>query len=434
MENEGVQALRKGRAAWEAWREKQTGTIDLGGAELALDGNQGNWNLSRCNMKGCVVSGAGALQLDLRAADLTDGKFAGGTTIASLLLDQASRLDGTVFADVTLSGVDLSATALTGTSFFRSLLRSVKFGGELRNVDLGRSSLNDVDFSDATLIDCSLASTNATGCRFDGAKFRSSPPPANDPEHMGMTLEQALLRTCTFLDTQFDRCKLVRTVFVDCDLRRANGMVLDDTVLRDTLLSPDAEDDWSVLQRSYTGANMVFNLIALMIFFAPWIAQAIYWSGVNQLQLALIDGATKVEAEMAKRPTEGDRLAALSALLKTIDPQFKACVQPSAHADRPKHAACRPIWQVLIGVHEGALAVVLSLLLLAYNGARLVLTWKVAPMRDDEKRTWQSPARDSYRGLMSWHRAVRALMVVAILAAMVHLGPRLLAPVWVAGV
>jgi uncharacterized protein YjbI with pentapeptide repeats len=435
MKEGALSALASGKVAWDAWRAGQTEVIDLSGAAVALDGSQGAWNLSGCSLRNCTIGGAGALQLDVRGTDLTAAGFTTGTNIASLLLDERSSLTGTRFDDITLSGVNFSATALSGTSFFRSVLRSVKFGRNLERVNFGRASLNDVDFCDAEFLDCAFASASANGCRFDNVAFRSSSPvPASGAEPMEMTLEQALLRACTFLDAKFEGCKLLRTVFVDCDLRRASGIALDHTVLRGTLQSPDAEDEWSVLQRSYTGANMVFNLIAMIIFFAPWIAQALYWSTVNQVQLGLIDGAAKVEAEVAKRPVETEQLIALRSVLRSIDPQFKACIRPAAGGTPPDSQACRPVWQVLIGQHEGPWAVCLSILLLVYNGARLFLTWRVAPLRDDEKRTWQSPARDSYRWMIIVHRAVRVLMWFAILAAVLHLGPRLLVPVWVGSV
>lgn len=433
MRSDAADALGKGKVAWELWRASQSGPIVLDDAVLALDAGQGRWDLSGCSLKNCRIAGAGALQIDLRGADLTDAEFIKGTAIASLLLDKASCLAGTRFADLALAGVDFSATSLAGTSFFRCVLRSIKFGGPLAGVDFGRASLTDVDFSDTDLLDCSFASANATACRFDNARLRSAPALAQPSERMVMTLEQALLRACTFLDTDFEGCSLARSVFIDCDLRRAKGLSLDDTVLRSTLLSPDAKDDWSVLQRSYSGANMVFNLIAMVIFFAPWIAQGFYWSVVNRFEIGLIDGVARLEAELAKRPAEAERLAVLAAILRTVDPKFKACVRPPQGAGRPEHAACRPVWQILIGAHEGAAALALSVLLLIYNAARLFLTWRVALLREDEKRSWQSPARSSYHWMMIPHGIVRVLMAFAILAAVLHLGPRLLAPVWIAG-
>jgi uncharacterized protein YjbI with pentapeptide repeats len=114
-----------------------------------------------------TIAGLGALQFDLRAADLTAATFANGTTVTSLLLDEKSCLTDTRFEDVALSGVNLSTTALSGTSFFRSVLRSVKFGRKLERVSFARASLDDADFCDAELLDCSFASANANanGCR-----------------------------------------------------------------------------------------------------------------------------------------------------------------------------------------------------------------------------------------------------------------------------
>jgi len=440
MTLEAIDALGQGRAAWDGWRASREAAIVLDGQSLKLDASQGCWNLSGCSLKGCKITAAGALQLDLRGADLTNARFAKGGVIVSMLLDASSCLTATQFEQVSLSGVDFSANALSGTSFFGSVLRSIRFGGPLVEVSFGRATLNDLDFSDVKLSDCSFASANLNGCRFDNAGLTGSPQiaspvPANpDDRPIGMSMAQCLLRTCSFLDARFERCSLARAVFIDCDLRRAGGMALDDTVLRSTLQSPDAMDDWTVLHRSYTGTNMVFNLIAMLIFFAPWIAQGLYWSALNQAQLGLVEVAGRVESELARQPEQARNLAVLAAAVRSVDPAFRACLVPTASATRPQHAACRPVWQVLLGAHEGAWAVGLSALLLAYNAARLFLTWRVALLREDERRSWQSPARASYHWLMGLHRLVLGLMVFAILAAVLQLGPRLFAPVWVANV
>ena len=175
---------------------------------------------------------------------------------------------------------------------------------------------------------------------------------------------------------------------------------------------------------------MVFNVIAMIIFFAPWIFQALYWSGVNQAQLGALSAVAAAEAELAKIPGEEQRRLVLAQLRQAINPDLERCVRPTPGADRPRPPACRPIWQILLGAHEGPFALLLGAILIVYNIARLALTWVVAPLRDEELRTWHAPSRESYKWLMWPHRIVKTLVWVAILAAVVHLGPTLLIHVW----
>lgn len=120
----------------------------------------------------------------------------------------------------------------------------------------------------------------------------------------------------------------------------------------------------------------------------------------------------------------------VTTLKASIDPQFERCLRRSIDSPAVLHPSCRPVWQILIGMHEGPLAVTLSLVLIAYNIARLVLTWFVAPLRDEEVRTWHAPKRSAYAWMIPLHHVVKTLVWVAIAAAFIHLGPRLFSPVW----
>ena len=419
-------ALRKSHADWSAWRNQNRGARhDLSGGAFTLDGTQGPWDLSNCDLSKCMISSIGALVIDVSGSNLSDASFASGSMLPSVRVDKSTVLDRTRFDGATLSGSDFSPVELNGTSFFRTIVRSVKFGSRLIDVNLGRASLKDADFRDAELRGCSLASAQATDCHFDNAKFTVAPASKN-----ATTLEMAAFRGCSFLDANFGGCSLASALFIDSDLRRTTELRLDKTILRGSLQSAGADDHWSVLRRSYTGANMVFNVFAMVIFFTPWVFQALYWSGVNQAELGVLRGLAAAEAELAKFPDEERRRLVLTQLRRSIDPELQRCLRPSASADKSTSPGCRPIWQILVGAHEGWLAVVLGSILIVYNIARLGLTWVVAPLRDEEIRTWHAPSRESYGWLMGPHYVVRKLVWVAIAAAVLHLGPMLLTPVW----
>lgn len=422
---EAVKALHGGRAAWETWRASHRDVRpDVSGAKLVLDGSPGAWDLAGCVMGGCHVSGPSPLELDLRGSDISGATIAPHSTIAGLRLDKDSLLVGTQFAEVTIQRADFSSVVLRETSFFHSVLQSVRFGGQLTKVNFGRAALVNVDLRDCELLGCNLASVRVSDSDFDNARLHAV------PNGVPSTLELAVLRRCSFADTDLTGCSVKSAVIADSDLRRAKGLALDETVLIGTPMSAGAADDWSVLRRSYTGANMVFNVIAMIVFFLPFIFQALYWSGFNQAQLGLLRGLSAAEAELAKVPAGEVHARVVKALQSSIDPQLQRCLQERAATDRVESPSCRPVWQILLGVHEGTFAVVLSVVLLVYNLARLTLTWFVAPLRDEEVRTWHAPRRAAYAWMVPLHQVVRILVWVAIAAAFMHLGPHLVSPVW----
>jgi len=379
-------------------------------------------------MSGCRISSPAPLDLDLRASDLSGAAIAPRSTIASVRLDKNSVLTETHFDEVTIQHADFSLVGLRETSFFHSSLHSVRFGGQLTEVNFGRATLSSVDLRDCQLLGCNLASVRVTDGDFDNARL--FPRPGGPPT----TLELAVLRRCSFADTDFTGCSVKSAIVAESDLRRAKGLVLDETVLIGTPTSAGAADDWSVLRRSYTGANMVFNVIAMTVFFLPFIFQALYWSGFNQAQLGMLRGLSEAEAQLARIPDGAMHARVAKALQSSIDPNLQHCLQPGLSSVKVGPPSCRPVWQILLGVHQGTFAVVLSMVLLTYNVTRLALTWFVAPLRDEEVRTWHAPRRAAYAWMIPLHRMMRFLVWVAVAAAFLHLEPHLVLPVWLPSV
>ena len=78
------------------------------------------------------------------------------------------------------------------------------------------------------------------------------------------------------------------------------------------------------------------------------------------------------------------------------------------------------VWQLLLGIDKGWRFCVLASLLLLYNLCRALLTWKLGPLRDEEERSFYSPALDDYRWLYRVHRVVQFLLAVAVIALAYH--------------
>jgi uncharacterized protein YjbI with pentapeptide repeats len=92
--DEHMAVLRRGAAAWNAWRAEQDEAPDL----------------SRAGLRGLDLSGFDLSRADLRAADLR------GTNLSGANLSGA-RLDGANFFKAVLDGADLAGAFLNGAEF-----------------------------------------------------------------------------------------------------------------------------------------------------------------------------------------------------------------------------------------------------------------------------------------------------------------------------
>ena len=148
MAQPAADALQKSHGDWSTWRsQNQAARHDLSGIAFVLDGAQGPWDLSNCNLSKCRISGTGALLIDVGGFDLSDASFASESLLQSIRLDKGTVLDRVHFDGATLSGADFSPVVLNGTSFFRSIVRSVKFGSRIPASLAGRCQrlLDDIE-------------------------------------------------------------------------------------------------------------------------------------------------------------------------------------------------------------------------------------------------------------------------------------------------
>jgi Pentapeptide repeats (8 copies) len=130
--DEHVALLKKGVAAWNAWRAKNPDIRpDLFGA-----------NLSRANLGGANLNGAILLEAKLVGANLV-GAYLGGTTLVGADLVRAN----------------LSSANLVGADLF-----AANFGG----ANLSRANLSGASLFGATLVDADLTGADLTGCRIYG--------------------------------------------------------------------------------------------------------------------------------------------------------------------------------------------------------------------------------------------------------------------------
>ena len=370
-------------------------------------------------------------------------------------------LDWQLGADVEqydLAGVKLAdrdlPDALESVNLRGALLQNADFTGKAIGTNFSRATLSDVIFDDALLWSCNFSGAVLQSCSFKGAKF------AELSEKRYFLKKPKVLRSagfenvrasdCDFQQASFSKISLWQNQFVNCDFRRAAGVVLDNNVLRNSLFSPYAGDDWSVLRRHYTGANMAFLLLASLIFFLPWALDAAYWVNLGRFENTLAEKIAHAEAVVEQAELSERAKTSMQALSeRLVDPNVGACVGDAPNAKKSEFDQCRPVWQILLGWHEeGVWAAFISGFLLLFNGLRLGLTWLIAPLRDEERRSSHTPPRKiptraqndnrlvvdirRYYGWMVWlHYLLLGMLPIAMILGLINLVPRLFDRVWV---
>jgi uncharacterized protein YjbI with pentapeptide repeats len=194
--DEHVALLKKGVAAWNAWRDENPEVSpDLSEANL-IQTDLRLANLSQVNLKGAQLSGPQpsptimALKLlldDLRnlpehGADLSGANLSGANLTQAnlrwaLMVD--TNLTQADLSWASLVQADLSGAVLTGALLYGAVLSGAKLrAANLSNVDLRRASLEDADLRGAdltqtnlektSLVKADFTNTDLSGCRIHG--------------------------------------------------------------------------------------------------------------------------------------------------------------------------------------------------------------------------------------------------------------------------
>jgi uncharacterized protein YjbI with pentapeptide repeats len=106
----------------------------------------------------------------------------------------------------------------------RTVDEGFDLSGEWRSENLSELDLRYSNFANANLAFGNLRSANLNGSNFEGAVM------------WGADLEGA-------------------------ELTNAKGLTLNENNIRNARFSPHADDDWSVLRRTYTGARLLFHVL-----------------------------------------------------------------------------------------------------------------------------------------------------------------------------
>jgi hypothetical protein len=241
--------------------------------------------------------------------------------------------------------------------------------------------------------------------------------------------------------------------------------VLDETRTKDTRFSARSADPWSVLRSNYTGPRLLFHLLFLGAFLLPYVARTIFWVGVNQVEARAVEASVR----LVRRVTEVAKNSRGSQVRAWVEKAERFCEQWGAESLgsraglrrlreakeslgrllreletlagseefaseewvtqgrvlleilQPLVAARveeRTVAEVVLGLDQGLWYVVLVGVLVLYNVGRGALTYCVGPLREEEDRSGDSPAREDYWWFYRVHQ-VMALLFLVVAAAFV---------------
>jgi uncharacterized protein YjbI with pentapeptide repeats len=275
---------------------------------------------------------------------------------------------------------DFSHAHFVNTHFHDTPLQGSFFSGT-RFINCRLPNLQNCKFSDNEFVACVLR--DATGCQFHKASFSRSVWRSiqfracsfSDIKFDGDTFMGVSFSSCIFKRVDFRRtatldsvrfgnarlndCNLAATDFSNC-----RNFILDGTNIKDARLPVRSSDPWSHLVRSYTGAHMAFNAMVLAAFFVPFLLKGLGLIALGRLEGIILQAISDRSNHTIISPTD-------------------ICIAVSCKAV--------PVWKIVLGLDESWWVALVGLLLLGYNTLRALLTWRVAPLQEDQGRSWKTP-------------------------------------------
>jgi uncharacterized protein YjbI with pentapeptide repeats len=170
--DEHVAILKKGVAAWNAWRDENpnippdlTGA-NLTGADLTYANLSGadltKANLSMANLSNAFLWGANLAGANLAGANLS-GSPRGGVSLSMAIL-RGANLAGAFLSGANLSGADLIRANLSGADLIRANLGAANLEqANLSEANLGLANLEQTKLSEANLTNAYLWRTVFNG-------------------------------------------------------------------------------------------------------------------------------------------------------------------------------------------------------------------------------------------------------------------------------
>ena len=356
--------LMEGVETWNAWA-KEKRSEDKSFQPYLLE----------ASLSGADLSGADLSRADLSGADLSE-----------------ADLSGVDLSRANLSGADLSRANLSGADLSRA---------NLSGADLSRAYLSGADLSWAYLYGADLSRADLSGASLSGANLSEADLPG---------------------------AILYRADLSDADLTDVDGLEVDSSRVVHARFSPNSSDKWSILRRTYTGPNLVLNLVLLLLFFAPLIIEGASLSAVGGAEQHVIDAVNHFDDHHFRTDCKGPD-GAITGTVKYLDMPALVKDREVIWKEKNVRIPCRtqPVWKMLLGYggsHENVMPY-LTVALIAYQIVRYIMTMRISAMREAEERSGISPPRSgflSYRRLFLVHRLMLILVGLSALAFTYRIG------------
>ena len=254
-------------------------------------------------------------------------------------------------------------------------------GLEFENRNLPDLNLDDVIIDGASFTNCALQGLTCRQNRISG-----------------------IFKDCKLNNSTFEGADLKECLFENSDLTNSNfeGVIklkLSRCVIKEAKFSPRCRETFISLSRQYTGHNFLIVLFFTFLSLAPFILEAAFWSAIGEAQsdpdrnASLIDGVSESSKE-GLRNLEG-----------------------SISEGRSVH-----VWKLVLGLDEGVVAFILTILLLLYNVLRGAITVCVNNLQKNFERSFRTPSNNRLRRIRAANIFIEYLSYIALLAAIIRVG------------
>jgi uncharacterized protein YjbI with pentapeptide repeats len=212
--DEHVALLKKGVAAWNAWRRENPNVRpDLSEVNLKLRGaDLRGANLTKANLAKTDLARADLTEAVLREADLSGaflhnaklggtnfnmailrGAFLTGALFSSSAKFYMADLRDAILMEVNFRGTNFRKADLSGANLAKADLRWANLSGaRLNEANLQAATLLETDLTDVDLTGCRIYGVSAWGLKLEGAKQQNLvTTPENEPEIIVDDLEVA---------------------------------------------------------------------------------------------------------------------------------------------------------------------------------------------------------------------------------------------------
>jgi uncharacterized protein YjbI with pentapeptide repeats len=291
--------------------------------------------LRNANLSSAKLRGADFSEVELSGADLSGADFS------------YANLRGADFSGANLSGAELSEANLRGADLIGADLIGADFSGaSLRGAYLSRANLRGADLSGADLSGADLSGASLRGADFSGANLRGA-------DLRGADLSEAYLTSAYLRRANLGKADLRGANLHGANLGKAN---LSEADLRGVDFSSAYLSGAKVVSANFKGATLVG-------------ASPIKFSD-NLIQGVVVEHNSTHPWLVLCREYTGPKLVFVLAF--TL-------------------AAFPPVFMTTIHLF-------LTVLLLAYNALRLLLTYHLGPNRRDEQTSRRTPVWCSVLG------------------------------------